>query len=119
MQNSKTFCQTYESNYNINFIEDENCFQINLLLQIEDQKKFLTSHSFHVGMGTPQRIKVLIDDNSLKLSNLRWIVIDWSFVDVKKRRLIDFDDIRNELFSLMQKHLLLLTESNKLTFLLL
>uniref|UniRef100_A0A915KGV2 Protein CMSS1 n=1 Tax=Romanomermis culicivorax TaxID=13658 RepID=A0A915KGV2_ROMCU len=71
-------------------------------MKLKDQQKFLNEHSVHLAIGTPQRIIDLISDNSLKLRSLRYLILDWSFSDVKKRRSIDYPYIRDQIFDLIR-----------------
>jgi len=83
-------------------------------VQMKDQKTFLDSHVVHLAIGTPQRVCDLIKDGGLKTENLHFIIIDWSFTDVKKRRMIDYPYIRDQLFDLFLNHFSKLISSGKL-----
>ena len=40
--------------------------------------------------------------DSLKLENVKRVVIDWSWRELKMRRLIDMPDVRSQLFDLLK-----------------
>jgi len=54
-----------------------------------------------IGVGTPQRISDLLDNNALSLSNIRRIVVDASHIDMKKRGILDMKEIQVPLVSLL------------------
>lgn len=45
-----------------------------------------------VGVGTPQRINDLLDDGALSAKHLKRIILDASYIDQKKRGLLDMKD---------------------------
>ena len=54
-----------------------------------------------IGVGTPQRISDLLDNNALSLTNIRRIVVDASHIDMKKRGILDMKEIQVPLVSLL------------------
>ena len=48
------------------------------------------------------------------MSQVRRVVIDWSWRDQKLRRLIDIPEIKDELFNLILKHIIPLTQSTNI-----
>lgn len=46
-----------------------------------------------IGVGTPARVQDLLKAEALKISNLKRIVIDGSYVDQKKRSLFDMREM--------------------------
>ena len=46
-----------------------------------------------IGIGTPQRIKDLIESKALKITNLCRIVVDGSYLDQKKRSIFDMKEL--------------------------
>lgn len=52
-------------------------------------------------IGTPKRIDDLIQSGSMKFKRLKFIVIDWNYENVKKQRLIDLNQLKCELCSLL------------------
>ena len=52
-------------------------------------------------IGTPKRIDDLIQSGSINLKRLKFIFIDWNYENVKKQRLIDLNQLKCELCSLL------------------
>ena len=59
----------------------------------------------HLVYATPQRLSQLIEANALKLSLLKYVVIDYTSRDCKLKRFIDMPDLRDEFFKLTHKYL--------------
>lgn len=53
------------------------------------------------GVGTPARISDLLADGALSTSNLKRIVIDASYIDVKKRGIMDMKETQVPLAQLL------------------
>ncbi|KAL2866027.1 uncharacterized protein BJX67DRAFT_152550 [Aspergillus lucknowensis] len=64
-----------------------------------------TDHECRVGIGagTPSRISDLIDSGSLKLNELRRIVIDGSYIDQKQRGIFDMKETHLPLLQLLAR----------------
>ncbi|XP_048350425.1 protein CMSS1 isoform X2 [Sphaerodactylus townsendi] len=71
-------------------------------LKIQEQSKILEKDVIHVGVGTPGRIKVLIEQDSLSLAGLKYVILDWNWRDQKLRRLVDIPEIRKESIDLLE-----------------
>lgn len=56
-----------------------------------EQSTFLSSHNILAGVGTAQRVAVLIQSAALKLDNLQAVVLDAGWRDEKMRGLLDED----------------------------
>jgi len=77
----------------------------------KSQAESLTKNVVNFAIGTPHRIDLLLSHDNLKLNECRVIALDWSFEDVKKRRLITIPEIRKDVLELFRKHLLPLFKS--------
>lgn len=66
--------------------------------KLKEQIDFLATNKAPVNLvyATPQRLAQLVEANALELDLLRYVVIDYSFRDVKQKRFIDMADIRDE-----------------------
>jgi protein CMS1 len=54
------------------------------------------------GVGTPGRLsKLLSDSDSLDLSSLKYLVIDATHEDAKRRTLLDSSDVKKEFFEFL------------------
>ncbi|KAJ2157003.1 hypothetical protein GGF46_004800 [Coemansia sp. RSA 552] len=74
-------------------------------IKIAEQKKLLASTAVDIAVGTPNRVRKLMEDGALKINRLRLVVIDcWQ--DDKMRVLVDMDDTRQDLFGLWRDILL-------------
>ncbi|XP_007427516.1 protein CMSS1 isoform X2 [Python bivittatus] len=74
-------------------------------LKIQEQMKMLEKDVVHVGVGTPGRIKALIQQG-LKLTSLKYFILDWNHRDQKLRRLIDIPEIKKETIELLEIELI-------------
>ncbi|KAL4970002.1 uncharacterized protein BDV14DRAFT_67183 [Aspergillus stella-maris] len=70
-------------------------------IKLEEAKQFLDRARVGVGAGTPARISDLIDSGSLKLDELKRIVIDGSYVDQKQRGIFDMKETHMPLLQLL------------------
>ncbi|KAG5983279.1 hypothetical protein E4U55_000357 [Claviceps digitariae] len=62
-------------------------------MKVEDQVTFLRTRRCGIGVGTPARMMELMDiDNGLRLHHLERVVVDASYVDKKKRGIMDMKD---------------------------
>ncbi|KAF9972173.1 hypothetical protein BGZ73_004761 [Actinomortierella ambigua] len=69
-------------------------------LKVPEQVHFLENTVTHICTGTPNRIEKLIQDDALKLDRLELIVLD-CFKDAKQRTILDIQEIRVDLFNLL------------------
>lgn len=66
--------------------------------KLKEQVEFVknTKTPIHLVYATPQRLSQLVEANALKIDSLKYIVIDYSFRDVKQKRFIDMPEMREE-----------------------
>ncbi|CAH1798163.1 unnamed protein product, partial [Owenia fusiformis] len=74
-------------------------------IKVKEQVKQLSEQMTHIGVGTPDRIATLIEKDALKLDNIKHIILDWSWRNVKQQRLHDQADIMKATALLFSKHL--------------
>eukprot|EP00299_Pterocystis_sp_00344_P013987 c6913_g1_i2.p1 GENE.c6913_g1_i2~~c6913_g1_i2.p1 ORF type:complete len:166 (-),score=26.23 c6913_g1_i2:1-498(-) len=67
-------------------------------MKIAEQQQFLETSPIHVAVATPHRASALIETNTLKLSNLRLIVVDMS-VDKKSCHLLNLPQVKDDFLS--------------------
>ncbi|XP_060090580.1 protein CMSS1 isoform X2 [Heteronotia binoei] len=75
-------------------------------IKIQEQVKMLEKGLIHVGIGTPGRIKALIEQDSLSLTGLKYVILDWNWRDQKLRRLVDIPEVRKEAIDLLEMGLI-------------
>lgn len=63
-------------------------------MKLADQIKFLKSQRTGIAVGTPARLKELMDDGALEIDRLERIVMDASHIDVKKRGILEMKDVQ-------------------------
>jgi hypothetical protein len=61
----------------------------------------LTEPRIDFGVGTPERLSALLDEDALSTANLRRIVIDVSYIDQKKRGILDMRELHEALLKLL------------------
>jgi len=100
-------------NRDLSSFKGKNCRTTKLIAKdkAKSQAEFLTKNAVRFAIGTPHRFDLLLSHDNLKLDECRVIALDWSFEDVKKRRLITIQEIRKDIFELFRKHLLPLLKS--------
>ena len=57
----------------------------------------------NIGVGTPQRIHDLLDEGALSAKNLKTIIVDASYVDQKKRGILDMRETQLPLVKLLSR----------------
>ncbi|KAJ0422117.1 U3-containing 90S pre-ribosomal complex subunit-domain containing protein [Aspergillus carlsbadensis] len=72
-------------------------------IKLEEAKQFLERARVGIGAGTPSRISDLINSGSLKLNELKRIVIDGSYVDQKQRGIFDMKETHLPLLQLLTR----------------
>nr|XP_015219564.1 PREDICTED: protein CMSS1 [Lepisosteus oculatus] len=70
--------------------------------KVEQQMQHLEKSVAHIGVGTPGRIKALIEKDGLTLNALKYVVLDWNWRDQKLRRLADIPEVRLEMLKLLE-----------------
>jgi protein CMS1 len=58
-------------------------------IKLQDAVKFLKSKRTGMAVGTPKRLEDLMDDGALQVDRLERIVIDASYIDQKKRGVLE------------------------------
>ncbi|XP_035248488.1 protein CMSS1 [Anguilla anguilla] len=71
-------------------------------IKVEEQVKLLDKAVTHIGVGTPGRIKALIEKEGLSLQALRFLVLDWNWRDQKQRRMVDVPEVKGDLLKLLE-----------------
>ncbi|XP_064167049.1 protein CMSS1 [Anguilla rostrata] len=71
-------------------------------IKVEEQVKLLDKAVTHIGVGTPGRIKALIEKEGLSLPALRFLVLDWNWRDQKQRRMVDVPEVKGDLLKLLE-----------------
>jgi protein CMS1 len=56
-----------------------------------------------VGVGTPQRINDLLEDGALSAKHLKRIIVDTSYIDQKKRGILDMKETQMPLVKLLTR----------------
>uniref|UniRef100_A0A8D2LST0 Cms1 ribosomal small subunit homolog n=1 Tax=Varanus komodoensis TaxID=61221 RepID=A0A8D2LST0_VARKO len=64
-------------------------------IKIQEQMKMLEKSVIHVGVGTPGRIKALVEQDGLNLTPLKYLILDWNWRDQKLRRLVDIPEVQS------------------------
>ncbi|XP_063304992.1 protein CMSS1 isoform X1 [Pelobates fuscus] len=75
-------------------------------IKIQDHIKQLEKNVIHIGVGTPGRIKALIEQDGLSLECLKYLVLDWNWRDQKLRRMVDIPEVKKEVLELLESGLL-------------
>ncbi|KAJ6662683.1 hypothetical protein lerEdw1_011323 [Lerista edwardsae] len=83
-------------------------------IKIQEQMTKLEKGVIHVGVGTPGRIKALIQQDGLSLTALKYLILDWNWRDQKLRRLVDIPEIRKETIELLELRLIKLCRDGSL-----
>lgn len=73
--------------------------------KVEDQGKLLREKVTHLAVGTPHRILTLIEEKHLHVSKLKYVVVDWTWCDVKMRRISNMPMVKDSFVQLFQKYL--------------
>lgn len=61
-------------------------------IKIKDSIGFLKSSRTGIAVGTPQRLKDLMDEGSLAVDRLERIIVDASHIDQKKRGILEMKE---------------------------
>ncbi|KAM4699840.1 LOW QUALITY PROTEIN: protein CMSS1 [Discoglossus pictus] len=70
-------------------------------IKIAEQITFLEKNVVHIGIGTPGRIKALIEKDGICLESLKYLVFDWNWRDQKLRRMMDIPEVKKETLDLL------------------
>ncbi|KAG1473519.1 hypothetical protein G6F56_000909 [Rhizopus delemar] len=80
--------------------------------KIEEQVNFLEREPIHIGVGTPNRLQVLVDQGHLNLDHLELVIIDTE-KNAKKFNIFDIQDVRADLFNFLGSHISYLMKENR------
>ncbi|PGG97319.1 hypothetical protein AJ79_09250 [Helicocarpus griseus UAMH5409] len=72
-------------------------------IKLNEAKEFVKKTRIGIGIGTPVRLTDLANSGELKLTHLRRIVIDGSYVDQKKRGIFDMKDLHFPLLQFLNR----------------
>ncbi|CCJ30865.1 unnamed protein product [Pneumocystis jirovecii] len=70
-------------------------------IKLKDHISYLSRTRLTIAVGTPGRIFDLVDNEALKVDFLKWIVLDTTYIDVKKRRFWDMPECWKMLIKLI------------------
>ncbi|NXX89031.1 CMS1 protein, partial [Centropus bengalensis] len=65
-------------------------------IKIKEQINLLENSLFHIGVGTPGRIKALVEQDGLCLNSTKYMILDWNWRDQKLRRMMDIPEVLYE-----------------------
>ncbi|KAM9020059.1 protein CMSS1 isoform 3-T3 [Ara ararauna] len=61
-------------------------------IKIKEQLNMLEKGVFHIGVGTPGRVKALVEQDGLRLDSTKYMILDWNWRDQKLRRMMDIPE---------------------------
>ncbi|KAF2440232.1 hypothetical protein P171DRAFT_419775 [Karstenula rhodostoma CBS 690.94] len=70
-------------------------------MKITEQVENLKQYKVDFGVGTPDRLSALLDQNALSTTNLKRVVVDVSYIDQKKRGILDMKELHEPLIRLL------------------
>ncbi|KAM7131247.1 protein CMSS1 isoform 6-T6 [Ciconia maguari] len=62
-------------------------------IKIKEQMNMLEKGVFHIGVGTPGRVKALVEQDGLCLNSTKYMILDWNWRDQKLRRMMDIPEV--------------------------
>lgn len=67
--------------------------------KLNDQIEFLRQgkSSFNIVFSTPKRLDDVLESKALNLKRLKFVFVDWNYENVKKQRLIDLKQLKEEI----------------------
>ncbi|XP_074663520.1 protein CMSS1 isoform X3 [Strix aluco] len=81
-------------------------------IKIKEQMNMLEKGVFHIGVGTPGRVKALVEQgrrtrrvfslDGLFLNSTKYMILDWNWRDQKLRRMMDIPEIKKETIDLLE-----------------
>jgi protein CMS1 len=74
--------------------------------KVDEQSKNLKEKVVHLAVGTPHRVVALMENGSLRVERLKYVVVDWSWKDVKMRGLTNMPMVKESFVQLFQQYLL-------------
>ncbi|KIV81223.1 hypothetical protein PV11_08650 [Exophiala sideris] len=70
-------------------------------MKLKDNIEYMQKTNVGIAVGTPMRVKDLIDADALRTDHLQMIVVDGSYRDEKKRTIFEMDDLFRPLMLLL------------------
>ncbi|PVH92832.1 hypothetical protein DM02DRAFT_604767 [Periconia macrospinosa] len=70
-------------------------------MKVKEQIEHLKKHKIDYGVGTPERLSALLDHDALSTANLKRVVVDASYIDQKKRGILDMKELHEPLIKLL------------------
>ncbi|KAF1947231.1 hypothetical protein EJ02DRAFT_365378 [Clathrospora elynae] len=70
-------------------------------LKLADQVAHLKKTKIDFGVGTPDRLAALLENGALSTKNLKRVVLDVSYIDQKKRGILDMMDLHEPVIKLL------------------
>ncbi|KAF2648672.1 hypothetical protein K491DRAFT_698725 [Lophiostoma macrostomum CBS 122681] len=70
-------------------------------MKLAEQATTLKKNKIDFGVGTPDRLSALLDNGALCTANLQRIIIDVSYIDQKKRGILDMRELHEPLLKLL------------------
>lgn len=81
--------------------------------QIEYLNKKQSKQTIDLVYATPQRLTQLIEAKCFDLSQLKYVLVDYTHRDCKLKRFVDMNEIKSEFFVLLFKHLIYLNKQSE------
>ncbi|KAK3700343.1 Protein cms1 [Vermiconidia calcicola] len=72
-------------------------------IKLKEAVEFVSKSRINIGVGTPQRVSDLLDNGVLSSSHLERIVVDASYIDQKKRGVLDMKELQVPLVQLLAR----------------
>jgi protein CMS1 len=70
-------------------------------IKIAETIELCSKYKMDFGVGTPERISALLDQGALSTANLKRIVLDASYIDQKKRGILDMKELHDAVIRLL------------------
>ncbi|KAH7381636.1 U3-containing 90S pre-ribosomal complex subunit-domain containing protein [Pyrenochaeta sp. MPI-SDFR-AT-0127] len=70
-------------------------------LKLADQVAHLKKNKIDLGVGTPDRLVALLEEKALSTANLKRVFVDVSYIDQKKRGILDMKELHESLIKLL------------------
>ena len=70
-------------------------------MKLAETREFCQRRRISVGVGTPQRLRDLIDEGALRINGLRRVVVDASYIGQKRRGILELKDTHRPLLELL------------------
>jgi len=70
-------------------------------IKLAEQVALLKKKNIDFGVGTPERLTQLLEEGALSTANLKRVVVDVSYIDTKKRGILDMKELHEPLVKLL------------------